>query len=238
MDLHYLPILTTLFSVYFAVELYRRYARKPKGYHLLWWAIGVTTYGIGTLVESLITLTGWHEILFRTWYIVGALMGGAPLAQGTVYLMLKRRTAHILSVILVSAMLFGSIAVLLTPIDYSLVQANLPQGKVIVWKWVRLISPFINTYAVIFLVGGAVLSAFRLRNAPNLRNRFIGNCFIAVGAILPGIGGAFSRAGHTEMLYLGELIGILMIFYGYRRCTKDIAPQQQAEPVTSGISTQ
>jgi hypothetical protein len=217
--------------------LYRRFSQRSKAYHLLWWAVGVTTYGVGTLVESLITLTGWSEFLFRSWYIAGALLGGAPLAQGTVYLMLRRRTAHILSFLLVSVILFGSIMTILTPLDYSLVTANLPQGKVIVWKWVRLISPFINTYAVIFLVGGAVMSAFKFRKMPAMRYRFIGNCFISIGAILPGVGGAFSRAGHTEVLYLGELIGIILIYIGYRSCIKEPLAQQHPLQAVTQMST-
>lgn len=44
----------------------------------------------------------------------------------------------------------------------------------------------------------------------------IGNIFIAVGAILPGIGGSFTVFGHTEVLYVTEFIGIILIYVGYR----------------------
>ncbi|MGE5692910.1 MAG: hypothetical protein ACM3YF_03925, partial [Candidatus Zixiibacteriota bacterium] len=43
---------------------------------------------------------------------------------------------------------------------------------------------------------------------------------IAVGAILPGIGGSFSRMGHTEVLYVTEFIGLLLIYRGYRLCVR------------------
>jgi len=36
-----------------------------------------------------------------------------------------------------------------------------------------------------------------------------------VGAILPAVGGASSRAGHTEILYILELVGIILIWLGY-----------------------
>jgi len=32
---------------------------------------------------------------------------------------------------------------------------------------------------------------------------------------MPGIGGVYSRAGHTEILYLMEIIGITLIWLGY-----------------------
>ena len=44
---------------------------------------------------------------------------------------------------------------------------------------------------------------------------------IAAGAILPGIGGSFTRAGFTELLYVTELIGICLIFAGYRASTTE-----------------
>ena len=91
---HYVPIVTTVLTVPFALEIFARYRRHPERLHLLWWTLGVFTYGIGTLTESLTTLIGWREPLFRSWYISGALLGGAPLAQGTVYLLLSRRVAH------------------------------------------------------------------------------------------------------------------------------------------------
>jgi len=69
---------------------------------------------------------------------------------------------------------------------------------------------------VIFLVGGAIVSAVRYRRTCETYPRFIGNVYIAIGAILPGIGGAFTRFGHTEVLYVTELIGLLCIFTGYR----------------------
>jgi len=231
MFIHYIPLATTLFAAYFAVLLFKHFTHKPDSLHLLWWGIGVVTYGIGTLLESLISIFGWHEISFRLWYIAGALLGGAPLAQGTVYLFLKKRTAHMLTAGLLSVVIFGAIMVLLTPLDHSLVNPSLPQGNVIEWHWVRLISPFINTYAFIFLVGGAIYSAFKYRKEVEMRHRVVGNTLIAIGAILPGIGGAMSRAGYTQVLYVAEFVGIILIFAGYRKCVGvfDIAKGSESE---------
>ena len=43
----------------------------------------------------------------------------------------------------------------------------------------------------------------------------IGNTLIAIGALLPGIGGAFTRAGYVEVLYVTELVGLVLIWAGY-----------------------
>ena len=213
---HYIPIATTLLSVPFAVEIARRNRHYPDRLHLLWWAIGVAIYGIGTLTESLTTLLGWREPIFRVWYISGALLGGAPLAQGSVYLLLPRRRAHVMTAVLLAFVTIAAIAVLLSPIDMARVEPHRLTGRVLVWSWVRRFSPFINLYAVIFLIGGAIVSALRYRRQSGQYHRVIANVLIAIGAILPGIGGAATRFGHTEVLYVTELIGLLLIWRGYR----------------------
>src|SRR6185436_14255062 len=149
---HFIPILTTILAIPFSLEIYRRYRRYPDRLHLLWWALGIGTYGVGTFTEALTTLVGWREPIFRAWYVSGALLGGAPLAQGTVYLMLSRRTAHRLTALLVTYVLSAATAVYLSPIDYAAVETHRLSGRVLGWQWVRLFSPVVNLYAVVFLI--------------------------------------------------------------------------------------
>ena len=212
--INYMPIVTSLLAIYFAVELIKHYRYKPSKY-VLWWMIGVIAYGIGTITESVNILFGWSEINFRFWYISGALLGGAPLAQGTVYLMLKQKTANILSLILLIVIIVAAVSVLLSPVDAGAVVDNTLTGKVFVWQWVRLYSPFINIYAFIFLFGGAVYSAWKYYG-DRADKRFLGNVYIAIGALLPGIGGSFTRFGYVEVLFVTELVGLSLIYLGYQ----------------------
>lgn len=235
---HYLPILTTLIAIPFAWALFQRWRTRRSGPHLLWWAAGVFLYGVGTFTEASVTLFGWSEGLFRAWYISGALLGGAPLAQGSAYLLLKRRTAHILAAVLVFFVAVAAAFVVLSPIDLSLVEPHRLSGSVLEWQRVRLFSPFVNTYAVIFLIGGAIWSAVRFYRNAETHHRAVGNTFIAVGAILPGIGGAATRMGHTEVLYVMELIGLILIWIGFRfaigSSARSVPVREDAELVRSG----
>lgn len=212
---HWIPIATTVVAAVFATIVLRRY-RERGGTHLLWWGVGLVLYGVGTLTEGLTTALGWNQWVFRIWYITGALCGGAPLAQGTVYLLMRRRTAHVLSALLVMTIVSAGVLVMLSPIDLSAVEPHRLSGRVLGWQWVRMISPFINTYAAVFLIGGAIVSALRYRGDPERRNKYIGNIWIAIGAILPGIGGTFTRFGHVEVLYVTEFVGLLLIYLGFR----------------------
>ncbi len=213
---HFIPIITSIFSIWFGTLLFRRY-RELGGMHLLWWAIGVFAFAAGTITESLTTLIGWQEPLFRAWYISGALFGGFPLAQGTVYLLLDRKKADRLTAIVLSVAVVAATCVLLTPIDISLVETHRLSGRVMEWTWVRAFSPFINLYAVMFLVGGAVYSALKYRKSPGMSHRVIGNWLIAIGALLPGIGRDPSPAsGAWKACTWSELVGIVLIYFGYR----------------------
>ena len=222
---HYIPILTTIIALSLAWSLGSRY-RARGGPHLLWWTIGALTYAAGTAIEASVTLFGWHEWLFRGWYIAGALLGGAPLAQGAVYLHVPRKIANALSVILITVVAVAAALVLMVPLQYELVEAHRLTGRVMAWPWVRAFSPFINLYAFVFLVGGAAKSAIQFWRRRETRRRAQGNLLIAVGALLPGIGGSFTRFGHTEVLYVTEFVGIILIYIGYLRATRDVVPTE------------
>jgi hypothetical protein len=222
---HYLPILTTILALAFAMAVFGRWRSRRSGPHLLWWTAGMLTYAVGTFTEASVTLAGWNPVLFKAWYITGALLGGAPLAQGTVYLLLSRRTAHILTVALVTVIAVAAVCVVLSPVRLELVEPHRLSGAPMGWPWVRRFSPFINLYALIFLAGGAALSAWRYGRKAATRHRFVGNVLIAIGAVLPGIGGTATRFGYVEVLYVTELVGLALIWMGYR----SIVAQPRAE---------
>jgi hypothetical protein len=167
-------------------------------------------------------LFGWQSALFKAWYIAGALLGGAPLAVGTIYLLFGRRAGHIAVVLLLAAVSATSIFVILSPVRMDLVDPKMLGGKALAWQSIRRVSPFINSMAALFLVGGAIYSAIRFFSYPESRRVSMGNIFIAIGALLPGIGGMGSRMGHTELLYIAEFIGVILIWVGYKYCQQPL----------------
>ncbi len=222
---HYLPLVTTGVAIAFTIVLFRHWRRKPAAKYLMWWTFGVAVFGIATFAESLTTVFGWNEAVFRLWYISGALMGGVLLAQGVVYLLVSRETADRLTKVLIVYLTFASVAVLLTPVDAGAAEPYQLSGEVIEWGWVRLLTPFVNLYAVFWLVGGAIWSAIKYyRDDVGTGRRVLGNAAIALGAILPGVGGGLARFGRVEVLYVTELIGLILIWVGYRIIVTDPGP--------------
>lgn len=235
---HYLPVLTTLVSAVFVTALLRHYRRRGSGTHLLWWAAGMSFYGLGTAFEATITLAGNSVALTKLWYVFGAIWGGYPLAQGSVYLHYSRRFANTLTAVSLPCVLIASALVLLSPTNAALLESFRPSGAILGWQWVRYLTPAINLYAVFFLIGTAILSAVQFYRLGTMPHRARGNALIACGALLPGIGGAFAKAGMVEALYVGEFVGLIFIWIGYKSCLKPTTKPSTSKERMPGVETQ
>ncbi|MEO0562473.1 MAG: hypothetical protein AAF125_10180, partial [Chloroflexota bacterium] len=74
---------------------------------------------------------------------------------------------------------------------------------------VRAFVPVTNGLGTLMLVGGAIYSARLFGRKGIMRNRAIGNWFIAAGGLLPASGGYFIRLGLTDFKYTGDLLGVI-----------------------------
>lgn len=232
-----LPFSSSVLSFVFAFLILKRYWAK-RGLHQLLWGIGMIFYGIGGFCEAFYGIAGWNPLIFRLWYLFGAILVAAWLGQGTVYLLVKPRWAHALMAVLAVASVYGAVRVFTAQLDPSLMTSSLHtgaelSGHAIVTPGVRSLTPFFNLYGTLTLVGGALYSMWLFWRKRILLHRVLGNALIAFGAILPAFGGAFSRFGVPNALYICELLGAIFIFAGYLRA---ITPMKNAPQVveTSG----
>jgi hypothetical protein len=219
----FLPFLSSIISFIFAILVFKRYLVR-KGTHLILWGIGMVFYGIGGFCEAYYGAFGWNPQIFRLWYLFGAVLVAAWLGQGTVYLLANRKLANVLMVLLALGSLYGLVRVFTTSLDPSLMTVSMHTGSelsghAITTPGVRILTPFFNLYGTVTLVGGAAWSAWVFWRKRILLHRTIGNILIAVGAMLPAFGGTFSRFGLPGALYLGELLGTVLMFIGFIRAT-------------------
>ena len=233
------PFTSAIVSFVFALVVFRRYARKRSA-HLLLWGIGMTFYGIGGFCEAYFGAFGWNQFIFRSWYLFGAILVAAWLGQGTVYLLAKKRVANISMAVLLVASIYAAVRVFTAQLDPSLLTTSVHTGSelsghAIVTSGIRTLTPFFNIYGVVTLVGGAVYSAWIFFRKRVLLHRVIGNILIAVGALAPAFGGAFSRFGVPGALYIGELFGAVLIFIGFIRATTPMK-EEQTETVNQSIA--
>jgi len=104
-----LPLVATVTAAIFAVLLVDQWLRRRRLYQLAW-AIGVALFGIAALAEVLGDLVGWNGVLYRAWYLTGALWVAAWLGLGTVLLLERTRFGYGLALALFLAGLFTFLA--------------------------------------------------------------------------------------------------------------------------------
>jgi hypothetical protein len=235
----WLPFLSSIISFVFAFLLLWRYLVR-RGPHLLLWGIGMIFYGLGGFCEAYYGALGWNPLIFRLWYLFGAILVAAWLGQGTVYLLVRRRWANLLMVLLALASVYAAVRVFSAELDPSLMTTSVHTGSelsghAIVTSGVRSLTPFFNLYGTVTLVGGALYSAWIFWRKRVLLHRTIGNILIAVGAILPAFGGTFSRFGIGGALYLSELLGAVLMFVGFLRAVTPMGERLRAVPRQRGV---
>ncbi|MFW9799584.1 MAG: hypothetical protein ACFFD9_04060 [Candidatus Thorarchaeota archaeon] len=86
---------------------------------------------------------------------------------------------------------------------------------------VRNFSPFMSVTGAILLIGVAFLSF--------LKTRFQFNLWIALGGIAISVAGAIARSGAEfgNILYLGEVIGVLLLYKGFVDSDKVIREREE-----------
>ncbi len=206
--------MSSIIALIFAIIVLDQFFAKRKPYQLVW-AIGLFMYFISTGAEFWAGAWGLNQAIYRLWYLFGAIFVAAYLGMGTLYLLISRRTAHIIMVILLVVSVYAVFRVFTASIDLSSLQTlsgrAMPTG-------VRLMTPFLNSFGTIALVGGAIYSAWVFWRRRIMPHRVVSNILIAVGAILPAFGGTLMRLTDSlTAFYLLELLGLIIIFTGFLR---------------------
>jgi hypothetical protein len=241
--MHYLPIISTVVTFAFAIAVFTRF-KVRHGAHLLLWSIGLILYGIGTLTE-VISLFTFNAIALKLWYLSGAMLTAAWLGQGTINLLVRRRNiAPMLNIALLVVSLLAVVLVLLAPITSEAASFNTAQPLSAQYKdiltrsgVVVLLTILLNTYGTLTLVGGAIYSAFIFWRKRILFNRMIGNILIAIGAILPAMGGTFLKMGLPDFLYLSEFLGAILMYIGFLQATVLVPLKASPTPATANNKT-
>jgi hypothetical protein len=216
MGIGIIPLISAIVSFIFALTVLDQYFARRQPFQLLW-TIGLFMYGISAFTEFYTETYGLHLIMFRLWYLFGAICVAAFLGQGTVYLLAKRRTAHILMVFVVVISVYSAIRLFTTNIGLG--AATRLTDKIVVPTDIGVLTGLMNVYGTVTLVGGALYSAWIFWRKRILPHRVQSNVLIAVGALLPAIGGSLLRLGTARgaPFYILELSGVIIIFIGFLR---------------------
>jgi hypothetical protein len=100
-----LPTLTAVLALAMSIALVDQWRERRQPFQIVW-AIGMAFFGIAAGCEALAAASGWNEILYRTWYLTGAVLTAGWLGLGTALLLSKTRFGYAVAISIFLAGLF------------------------------------------------------------------------------------------------------------------------------------
>jgi hypothetical protein len=141
-------------------------------------------------------------------------------------MLLPRRGRDLLLGGLAVATVAAVTTVLLAPVDVpglAAAHSGQPPANGVLGGHAFLWAVVMNSIGTLLLVGGSLLSIAR-------RQRVRANVWIAAGAFTIAAATGLSRTGDVSLVYLGELIGIALMFCGFTLPAPKPKRVREAEP--------
>jgi hypothetical protein len=217
------PAVASIVALLFTASLVRQFLERKK-IHQLVWAFGFFLFAVAVGLEAYSEIWGWDDFSYRLYSSTFASLV-AFLGCGSVYLLKGKKWGafFLFYTVLVSAM------VTYLSFTVSLREEALVRGVAVGARgmpvMVRMIYPMLTIPGSIALIFGSLWSWFySWRKTGELLNEKSFNLWIAAGALIVALSGTIAKTGYTGFLYLGELIGIAMMYYGFVQSRKILTP--------------
>lgn len=223
-----MSLASAVISAIFAFLVLHQWMARRKAYQIAW-TVGLLMFAFAAFTQFLAEVYGWTDPVNRAYYIYRAYYFlAAPLVAvlgvGSAFLA-SRRLGMVFS--LYTAVLAVGFAwvVFTTSVNPAALAQSIPAGNGFP-ESVRIWSPLFTIPGSLALIGIALISYWRARLAFNL--------WIAAGAIVAAGSGSLATLGVTWVLYLGELVGIALMFWGFLASREPVnAPRPTAERAPS-----
>lgn len=220
-----IPLATSVVSFLFALTVLDQYLERRRPYQLVW-TVGLVLYGVASLLHTLWAVGITGELVFRLWYLTGAMLVAAYLGMGSLYLHVPRRVARgVLAVLLlvtaVSAVLAlgvslqGDVALLEGKNLASVVPGT--ESQRFYPAYVGILTAILNALGSLVLLGSAVYSAIVFARRRAAGYRVISNVLIAIGAFISAAGGTLERFDVPQPHTMALFLGVIVIYVGFLR---------------------
>ena len=209
-----LSFLAGIVSFTFFLELLIK-SIKTKRPNLILWTIAIGMYSFATIALAFGLYSGWTQFSFGVFYFFGGITNVPAFGLGSAYLVFKKDTVHIASGIYVLFICSAIYSMLVAP-DINLLNIQgIPEGRELYEiSGPRLWAILGNSIGSLSLVGIAIASIVKYR----LVNQDLAttNVLIAVGAFAPAFSGVLLAFGDGTSKALSLLVGIFLIYLGYK----------------------
>lgn len=216
------PLAAAVVALVFAGLLLRQWLERRRPAQLLW-AAALLMYAGASFALFLGTLSGWTTAEYRAYWLLGAVLNVPYLAQGELDLLIRGRAVRWPLYVLLAFVTAYTVARVRTAgIDIEALGERLPSGKEVFGDGTpaHRLPQLIAIPAYLVLLGGALWSAWRMRGDRTQRDRFWGTLLIALGAtVIAGFGSAFAALGWLAPFSIALLVGISIMYWGFRRAS-------------------
>ena len=233
------PLLATVVSAVFAATLWRQYRRKPRAY-LLAWSVALAIYAVAALTEVIGAASGWNAVLYRIYYFFGGITVVGVLALGTIYL-LAPKFGRVALWALVALAAIGLAGIVGANLQAGLLDTHqVPSADTIKLEHgafnvtAILMAAVLNIVGTVILIGGALWSAYGAWRRGGAQSRLVANILIAAGAFIVAGASTLFRVFHVyELFYVGQAIGVLVMFGGFLAAQRSPRPAGSLNPAAS-----
>ncbi|MFQ6125178.1 MAG: hypothetical protein ACE5R6_11325 [Candidatus Heimdallarchaeota archaeon] len=206
-----LPFFTTLISGAFTISVFLQYRRRKKTHQLVW-AIALAIFCVTAFFEAYSEIFDWNSPVYKAYYVLAAVQV-LILGSGTVYLLHDKKVignAYVPPLFLSYGLVVGlimSYKVATTSVYVEKFVKGIIVAGTAMPDSARSFSPLLTIPGSIALIGGALYSWIKIRRRFNL--------YIALGALIVAMSGGIARMGITDAIYLGEMIGVTLMYFGF-----------------------
>jgi hypothetical protein len=225
------PLAAGAVALLFTAQLGRQFASRHRPAQLFW-AVAMLMYALASLAVVFGAIGGWTRLEFEVFWVLGAVLNVPFLAAGEIDLLVRRPPVTVtLWLILVFVCAYAVATTRTALFDPAALAQDLPSGKEVfgAGSAAHRLPQLISIPSYLILVGGAIWSAWRMRGRPELRDRFMGTLWIAIGAtVIAGVGSAFAATGNLPVFSLSLLVGIATMYWGFLRASRSRSPAPAA----------
>ncbi len=222
-----LSLLAATAATVFAVDLWLDYRRRPRP-HITAYGIGMTMFAVATWAFFIGLSFGWTGPIYRTFYLFGAILNIPFLALGSMFLVVGRRSGHVMAIALGAFTAISTTLTATVPFANPLPESGVPHEIFADGFGPKLFAIIGGAAGATILVALSVVSIFRFWN----RNRRIvwGNLLIVAGTLAAASGGTGLALGESSAFALSLLAAVTLIWAGYRVASGRRSPDNAPAP--------
>jgi hypothetical protein len=216
-------IVAALVASILAIELFLSW-RSRRRLHAEVWMMAFAAFALAAWALVVGLGFGWTSISFRAFFFLGAIANIPLLAVGSVALVVSDKAARRVLNPTILWLVLGFFATFMAPFVAQFPDGHIPEGSdvfgytfmidAVTFPGPRLFAAISGAVGTIVIVVLSVVTIARsAKSNPRLAKA---NAMIVAGVVVAAAGGVFTALGESAGLSLSLMIGILLLWFGYR----------------------